>query len=102
MTLQIIMAGAAFFVLCTIVVNQFLITNKIEHFMAKSQERFDALMARLDKITTDIAGDYKTLLDEVKAGGVSDESFAKAEANIATLEALGASVENPIPETPVV
>lgn len=68
--------------------------------MAKAQERFDALMARLDKITTDIAGDYKTLLDEVQAGSISDESLAKAEANIATLEALGASVENPVPEPP--
>lgn len=98
--MQIIMVGAAFLVLCSIVVNQFLIIQKIEQFMAKSQERFDALMARLDKVTTDIAGDFKTLLDEVKAGSVSDESFAKAEANIAALEALGASVDNPVPEVP--
>lgn len=74
---------------------------KLNTIMATSQERFDAIIARLDTITTDIAADYKKLLDEVRAGGVSDESFAKAEANIATLEALGASVDNPVPEPPV-
>lgn len=69
--------------------------------MATSQERFDALMGRLDTVTTDIAADYKQLLEAVQAGGVSDESFAKHEANIAVLETLGASVENPVPEPPV-
>lgn len=75
---------------------------KLNTIMAKSQERFDAIIARLDTITTDIAADYQKLLDEVRAGGVSDESFARAEANIATLEALGASVDNPVPEEPPV
>ena len=70
--------------------------------MAKSQERFDALMERLDKVTTDIAADYKKLLDAVEAGSdsISEESFAKHEANIAKLEELGASVDNPIPDEP--
>jgi ketol-acid reductoisomerase len=64
-----------------------------------NQERFDALMARLDKATTDIAADYKQLLEEVKSGNISEESFATHEANITKLEELGASVENPVPGT---
>lgn len=70
--------------------------------MGKSQERFDALMARLDAATNDIATDYQTLLDAVK-DTISEESFAAHEANIARLEALGASVDNPVPpvEPPV-
>src|SRR3954471_10589743 len=78
---------------------QFL-NKKIDHFMANTQERFDALLARLNAATNDIAADYKKLLDEVRAGSVSDESLTAAEANIAKLEALGASVENPVPEVP--
>lgn len=73
------------------------VNQKLKSIMAKSQERFDLLMGRLDTITTDIAEDYKTLLEAVQAGGISDESFAKHEANIAKLEELGASVENPVP-----
>lgn len=66
--------------------------------MAKQQERFDLLMGRLDTVTTDIATDYQTLLDAVKNGDtISEESWAKHEANITKLEALGASVENPVP-----
>lgn len=64
--------------------------------MGKNQERFDLLMGRLDTVTTDIAQDYKTLLDAAK-DTISEESFAKHEANIAKLEVLGASVENPVP-----
>lgn len=77
--------------------------KKIDLFMAKSQERFDLLMARLDTVTTDIAGDYKTLLEAIQADSISEESFAKHEANIAKLEELGASVDNPVPpvEPPV-
>lgn len=76
-----------------------IILNHKNHLkvMAKNQERFDLLMERLDKVTTDIATDYKTLLEAVQAGGISEESFAKHEANIAKLEELGASVENPVP-----
>lgn len=73
---------------------------KLDKLMAKTQEQFDALMGRLNVITNDIAADYKKLLDEIKANAdntVSPESIAAAEANIAKLEALGASVENPVP-----
>lgn len=66
------------------------------------QESFDALMGRLDTVSNDIAADYKKLLDEAKTNSVSAESIAAAEANILKLEALGASVENPVPEEPPV
>ena len=66
------------------------------------QERFDGILTRLDTVTTNIAEDFKTFVQEVKDGGVSDESLAKAEANIATLEQIAATKENPVPgeETP--
>lgn len=76
------------------------IQTKLNQEIMANQERFDALMARLDTVTTDIAGDYKQLLDEIAKGSISDESFTLHEANIAKLEALGASVENPIPPDP--
>lgn len=66
--------------------------------MPTRQEQFDAVVARLNNVTNDIAADYQKLLDEVRNNSVSAESIAAAEANIATLEALGASVENPVPE----
>jgi hypothetical protein len=70
---------------------------KLKKIMTK-QERFDAMMERLNTTTNDIAADYKLLLDAVKNNDtVSDESLQKAEDNIAKLEALGASVENPVP-----
>lgn len=61
------------------------------------QERFDAILSRMDAVTTDLAGDFKTFLQEVKDGTVSEESLAKAEQNITVLEQLAASKENPIP-----
>lgn len=72
------------------------INSKIDLIMTK-QERFDAILTRLDAVTTDIATDFKTFVQEVKDGTVSDESLAKAETNITTLEQLAASKENPIP-----
>lgn len=72
------------------------LTLKIDQIMTK-QERFDAILTRLDAVTTNIAGDFKTFVQEVKDGTVSDESLAKAESNITALEELAASKENPIP-----
>lgn len=66
--------------------------------MATSQERYDAINERLNVITNDIAADYKKLLEEAKNKTISDESLAKGEANVLRLEALGASVDNPVPE----
>jgi len=68
-----------------------------QKIMAKAQEQFDALMARLNTVTNDIAADYQKLLDEIQNNTVSAASIAAAEANIAKLETLGASVENPVP-----
>jgi len=73
-----------------------LINSKLNSIMNK-QERFDAILSRLDAVTTDIAGDFKTFVQEVKDGTVSDDSLAKAEANIAKLEEVAASKENPVP-----
>lgn len=65
--------------------------------MATRQEEFNELIARLNTVTNDIAADYQKLLDEIANNSVTAESIAAAEANIATLEALGASVSNPVP-----
>jgi hypothetical protein len=73
--------------------------TKIDLIMTK-QERFDAILTKLDAVTTDLAGDFKTFIEEARTGTVSDESFAKAEANITILEQLAASKENPIPNEP--
>lgn len=76
--------------------------NKI---MATNKENFDLLMGRLDVITTNIAEDYQTLLDAIKngtEGQVTAEQIATHEANIAKLEVIGASVENPVPPPPPV
>lgn len=67
--------------------------------MAK-QEQFDALIARLNVATNDIAADLTNLKAQIAAGTVSDESLARLDSNIAALETLGASTENPVPETP--
>lgn len=74
---------------------------KLNTIMATSQERFDLIIGRLNTITSDIAADYKKLLDAIQNNTpISEESFAAAEANIAVLEQLGASVDNPVPEPP--
>lgn len=65
--------------------------------MATRQEEFNELIARLNTVTNDIAADYQKLLDEIANNSVSAESIAAAKANIETLEALGASVSNPVP-----
>lgn len=68
--------------------------------MATRQEEFDALMGRLNVVTNDVAADYAKLLEEIANNSVSAESIAAGEANVAILEALGASVSNPVPEPP--
>lgn len=71
--------------------------------MAKAQEQFDTLMGRLDTVTNDIAGDYQTLLNkiiELNDGSVSQASLDAHAARITQLEAIGASVENPVPVPP--
>lgn len=68
--------------------------------MATRQEEFDALMGRLNTVTNDVAADYALLLEQVANNSVTPESIAAGNANVAILEALGASVENPVPPPP--
>lgn len=74
------------------------ITQNQKTIMDK-QERFDAMLTRMNDVTNNIAEDFKLFIDEAKQGTVSDESLAKAEANVTTLEQLAASKENPVPVT---
>ena len=76
------------------------LTLKAEEIMATKQEQYDSIMNRLDAITNDIAADYKKLLDEIANGTVSQESLDRGSANVARLEEIGASVDNPVPEPP--
>jgi len=78
-----------------------LIISKLDLIMNK-QERFDAILSRIDTVTTDLAGDFQTFINEYKAGTVSEESLARAEAGVTKLEDLAKSKVNPIPgeETP--
>lgn len=78
-----------------------LIISKLDQIM-NTQERFDAILSRIDTVTTDLAGDFQTFIDEYKAGTVTEESLAKAEAAVGKLEELASSKTNPIPgeETP--
>jgi hypothetical protein len=73
-----------------------LLISKTDKIMTK-QERFDTILTRMDTVTTGIADDFKLFIKEAQEGQVSDESLAKAEANIAKLEELAASKENPVP-----
>ena len=77
-----------------------LIIDQNKKIMAK-QEQFDALIQRLNLATNDIAADLTLLKEQIAAGTVSDESLAKLDTNIAALETLGASTENPVPVPPV-
>lgn len=63
------------------------------------QEKFDAALTRLDNSTNEIAADLTKLRDEIKnKDTVSDESLARLDTNIVTLEGLGKDPENPVPE----
>lgn len=71
--------------------------NKI--IMAK-QDQFDAAIVRLNAVTNDIAADLTLLKDQIATGTVSQASLDALDANIAQLEVLGASTENPVHEPP--
>jgi len=68
--------------------------------MPTRQEDFDQLVSDLNTVTNDIAADYEKLLGEIQNNSVSAESIAAAKVNIDKLKALGASVDNPVPEPP--
>jgi hypothetical protein len=73
------------------------LNSKLNIIMSTQNQRFAELNEKLNSVTNDIAQDYQTLLDAVQ-DKISEEEFAKAEANIARLQGIGASVENPIPD----
>lgn len=80
-----------------VLVQDFIMINtKLDAIMNK-QERFDKILTDLNEVTNGIAADYEALLKEVKDGTVSDESLAKAEANVATLKQIAASNDQPVP-----
>jgi hypothetical protein len=71
-----------------IVSNQHSIIKKLEQIM-NAQERFDAVLARIDASTSAIAARINKFLDEVKTGTVSDASIASLEKDADALDALG-------------
>lgn len=78
----------------------FYILYKQNKSIMGKQEQFDAMITRLNAATNDIAADLTLLKEQIAAGTVSDESLARLDQHIASLEALGASTENPVPEEP--
>lgn len=72
------------------------LNSKIDKIMTK-QERFDTVLTRIDAVTTNIAEDFAAFIKEAQEGTVSEESIAKAEANVTKLEELAATKENPVP-----
>lgn len=72
------------------------LNSKIDKIMTK-QERFDTVLTRIDAVTTNIAEDFAAFIKEAQEGTVSEESIAKAEANVTRLEELAATKENPVP-----
>lgn len=71
--------------------------KKLNKIMAK-QETFDALLVRVEAATTELANDLAALRGEIAAGTVSEESLAKFDTIVSTLEAMGKDPENPVPE----
>lgn len=70
-----------------------------EDLMARTQE-FTDLVTRLDAATNELASDLQALRDQI-ANGLSqtdtDAVLATLDSKIATLEALGADPNNPVP-----
>lgn len=72
---------------------------KQNHEIMTKQERFDAILGRINIATNNIAEDQRRLLDEIRQGTVSEESLAKAEANADLLDKIAADVADPVPPT---
>jgi methyl-accepting chemotaxis protein len=91
-----------------------LIISKLDQIM-KKQEEFNEIQAALNEVTNRMAGvvgnikeDYTTLIKAVEDGTVSSESLAAHKTNVTklgtivtALEETAATVENPIPTTPI-
>lgn len=67
--------------------------------MAK-QEQMDAMLARLDEATNEIADDMRKLRDELAAGNVSDASLEALDSAISKLESMGKEDGEPEDEQP--
>jgi hypothetical protein len=67
-----------------------------------TEEQFQSAIQRIDDATTDIANDIRSLKDQIADQGlpadVEESILAKLESTAAQLEAIGASVENPVPD----
>lgn len=68
-----------------------------------TQEQFESALQRIDDATTDIANDIRSLKDQIADQGlpkdVEESIFARLDNTAAKLEAIGASVDNPVPDT---
>lgn len=79
--------------------------NKIisfnKHIMA-TLEAFETALSRIDTATTNIAEQLRELKEQVTNAGLSAEVEAQVLSRLETaatqLEAVGASVENPVPD----
>jgi hypothetical protein len=64
-------------------------------------EQFEAALARIDAATTDIAADIQSLKDQIAGAGlpaeVENSVLARLDTIAGQLEAIGGSVENPVP-----
>ena len=77
------------------VTNLFIIKKLFK--MSQVDEQIKNMVGRLNTATNKIAAKISEVLEGEK-NNLSDESIAALEAEVAKLEALGASDENPIPE----
>lgn len=72
-----------------------------KHIMATLQE-FETALLRIDNATTNIAEQLRDLKEQVTNAGLSAENEAQVLSRLETaatqLEAVGASVENPVPD----
>lgn len=77
--------------------------HKLSKIMA-TLEQFEQALNRIDTATTDIANDIRQLKDEIANGGLNADNEAailsRLDATATALEAIGASVENPVPDEP--
>jgi hypothetical protein len=64
-------------------------------------EQFEAALARIDAATTDIAADIQSLKDQIAGAGlpadVENSVLSRLDTIAGQLEAIGGSVENPVP-----
>lgn len=78
--------------------------QKIDQFMALTEQQFTQVLGRIDTATTTIATKINDLREEIKGAGLPEtveQSVLDRLGNIATtLEGLAKDPENPTPEEP--